>query len=70
MIVASRIGPPASGVRMPSAEAPTAVQINAGPSPRARMTREANSEPTSDPTPPAETTTPRISGGRWSSSMR
>ncbi len=34
---------------MPSADAPTAVQISAGPSPSLRMTREAKSEPTSDP---------------------
>ena len=49
---------------MPRADAPSAVQIRAGPSPSLRMTREANSEPTSDPTPPAEMTMPSRNGGR------
>ena len=55
---------------MPIADAPTAVQISAGPSPSLRMTREAKSEPTSDPTPPAETTMPSRNGVRCRSSIR
>jgi hypothetical protein len=35
--------------------------------PSRRMTRWANSEPTSEPTPPAETTTPNRKGDRCSS---
>ncbi len=55
---------------MPSAEAPTAVQIIAGPMPSLPMTRWAKSEPTSDPTPPAETTIPSRNGDRCRSSIR
>ena len=68
--VASAIGPCARGVRMPIADAPTAVQISAGPIPSLRMTRWANSEPTSAPTPPAETTMPSSNGVRCRSSIR
>ena len=55
---------------MPIADAPTAVQISAGPIPSLRMTRWANSEPTSAPTPPAETTMPSSNGVRCRSSIR
>jgi hypothetical protein len=68
--VATSSGPWASGVSTPRAAAPIAVQIIAGPSPRARMTRDANSEPTSEPTPPADTTRPKRNGSRCSSWSR
>ena len=70
MIVASATGPCASGVRMPIADAPAAIQTIAGPMPIARTTRDANTEPTSDPTPPAEMTMPSRNGSRCSSFRR
>ena len=45
-------------------------QISAGPRPSRRIARWAKNEPTSEPTPPAEMTTPSRNGSRCSSSIR
>ena len=55
---------------MPMADAPTALQMSAGPMPNRRIARPANSDPTSAPTPPAEMTIPSASGWRPRSSTR
>ena len=70
MSVAIATGPCASGVRMPTIDAPIAIQMIVGPMPRAFTARDAKRDPTRDPTPPAEITMPSRNGSRCSSCSR